>query len=111
MAFGGGLGWTHAGAFSSIAVRLPAGRWLTSWRTLPSYERSAVAHDRHEAPSMTDPELDAWIDAGTALLGIPIQPEWRAAIRLHLTITFGHAITVLAFGLPDEADPAPTFHA
>jgi Protein of unknown function (DUF4089) len=60
---------------------------------------------------MTDPELDAWIDAGTALLGIPIQPEWRAAIRLHLTITFGHAITVLAFGLPDEADAAPTFHA
>ncbi len=60
---------------------------------------------------MTDPEIDAWIDAGTALLGIPIEPEWRAAIRQHLTITFGHAGTVLAFGLPDDADPAPVFRA
>jgi hypothetical protein len=60
---------------------------------------------------MTDPELDAWIDAGTALLGIPIQPQWRAAIRLHLTITCGHAGTVLAFNLPDETDPAPVFRA
>jgi hypothetical protein len=60
---------------------------------------------------MTDPELDAWIDAGTALLGIQIQPAWRAAIRLHLTITFGHARTVLAFDLPDTADPAPVFRA
>jgi hypothetical protein len=60
---------------------------------------------------MTDPELDAWIDAGTALLGIPIQPEWRAAIRLHLTITFGHTDTVQAFELPDDADPAPVFRA
>ena len=60
---------------------------------------------------MTDSELDAWINTGTALLGIPIQPEWRAAIRLHLGITFGHAGTVLAFKLPDDADPAPVFHA
>jgi hypothetical protein len=59
---------------------------------------------------MTDAELDAWISSGAALLDIPIQPEWRAAIRLHLTITFGHAGTVLAFKLPDEADPAPVFH-
>jgi hypothetical protein len=58
---------------------------------------------------MTDVELDAWISAGTALLGIPIQPEWRAAIRLHLTITLGHANTVLAFKLPDDADPAPVY--
>jgi len=60
---------------------------------------------------MTDAELDAWINAGTALLGITIQPEWRAAIRLHLTITLGHAGTILAFELPDDADPAPVFHA
>ena len=60
---------------------------------------------------MTDPELDAWIDAGTALLGIPIQPEWRTAIRVHLMISLGHAGTVLAFELPDDADPAPIFRA
>jgi Protein of unknown function (DUF4089) len=60
---------------------------------------------------MTDHELDAWIDAGTAVLGIDVQPEWRAAVRLHLTITLGHAGTVLAFDLPDDADPAPVFRA
>jgi hypothetical protein len=60
---------------------------------------------------MTDRELDAWISAGTALMDIPIQPEWCAAIRLHLGITLGHAGTVLAFKLPDDTDPAPVFRA
>jgi len=60
---------------------------------------------------MTNHEIDTWITAGTALLGIPLEPEWRAAIRLHLGITFGHADTVMAFELPDEADPAPVFRA
>ena len=56
-------------------------------------------------------ELDAWLDASAALLGIAIAPEWRAAIRLHLRITRGMAQRVLEFPLPDEADPAPVFGA
>lgn len=60
---------------------------------------------------MTDQELDAWIDAGTTVLGLPVDPAWRAAIRLHLGITVGHARTVLAFPLSDEAEPAPVFQA
>jgi hypothetical protein len=60
---------------------------------------------------MTDQELDAWIDAGTAVLGIAVRPEWRAAVRLHLGITIDHANNVLAFAMPDEADPAPVFRA
>lgn len=60
---------------------------------------------------MTDQELDAWIDSGTFLLGITVQPAWRAAIRLHLGITVDHARNVLAFPLSDEADPAPVFQA
>lgn len=58
-----------------------------------------------------DAQRDLWIDTGTALLGIAIQPEWRVAIRLHLGITFAHAQNVLAFPLPDDADPAPVFDA
>ncbi len=34
--------------------------------------------------SMDDAALDAWIDAGTAALGIAVKPEWRQAIRMHL---------------------------
>jgi hypothetical protein len=60
---------------------------------------------------MTDEDLDGFITAGTALLELPVQPAWRAAIRLHLAISMTHARTVLAFPLPDESDPAPVFSA
>jgi hypothetical protein len=56
-------------------------------------------------------DLDAYIAAGTALLGIPVRPEWREAIRQHLTASFDLARAVLDFPLPDEADPAPVFSA
>lgn len=56
-------------------------------------------------------DLDAFIATGTALLGIPVRPEWRDAIRQHLGVSLDHARTVLDFPLPDEADPAPVFSA
>jgi hypothetical protein len=60
---------------------------------------------------MTDDQLDAFILAGTALLELPIPPEWRPAIRSHLSVTLSHARTVMAFPLPDDSDPAPVFSA
>ncbi|HEY2617731.1 MAG TPA: DUF4089 domain-containing protein [Acetobacteraceae bacterium] len=56
-------------------------------------------------------ELDTWLDANAALLGITIEPEWRDAIRLHLRITRDMAQRILEFPLPDDADPGPVFHA
>jgi 1-carboxybiuret hydrolase subunit AtzG-like len=56
-------------------------------------------------------DLDAYIDAATALLGIPVRPEWRDAIRQHLAVSFDLAGIVRDFPLPDEADPAPVFSA
>ncbi len=56
-------------------------------------------------------DLDRLIDAGTALLGVPIAPEWRVSIRLHLAISLRHAAAVGGFDLPDEAEPAPVFRA
>ncbi len=58
-----------------------------------------------------DDARDALITARAALLGIPIEPEWRAAIQLHLDITLGHAAHVGEFALPDAAEPAPVFQA
>ena len=55
--------------------------------------------------------LDAWLDANASLLGITVAPEWREAVRLHLRITRDMAQHVLDFQLPDDADPAPVFHA
>ncbi|HEY0183549.1 MAG TPA: DUF4089 domain-containing protein [Rhodopila sp.] len=60
---------------------------------------------------MDEAALDALIDAGTPLFGIDVKPEWRAAIRMHLAISFGHAATLLEADLPDHLDPAPVFRA
>lgn len=60
---------------------------------------------------MTDAELDAFIEAGCRLLGIPVLDEWRDDIRLHLAISLDHARNFGAFDLPDDADPAPVFTA
>jgi hypothetical protein len=60
---------------------------------------------------MDDTQLDALIDAGTAALGIEMQPEWRDAVRMHLVISLSHAQTVLDEPLSDHLDPAPVFRA
>ncbi|HEY1411809.1 MAG TPA: DUF4089 domain-containing protein [Rhodopila sp.] len=60
---------------------------------------------------MDEAALDSLIDAGTAMLGIEMKAEWRAAVRMHLAISLGHAATVLEAPLPDHLDPAPVFRA
>ncbi len=60
---------------------------------------------------MDDTALDALIDAGAAIYGIDVLPEWRTAVRMHLTISLGHAATVLAADISDLIDPAPVFGA
>jgi len=60
---------------------------------------------------MTDAELDAFIDACAPALGLTIAAEWRDPVRANLAVTFRMADLVLAFKLPDDADPAPVFVA
>ncbi len=55
--------------------------------------------------------LDLLITGGTALLRIPVAPEWRATIRANLDVSLRHAASVGDFVLPDEAEPAPVFCA
>ncbi len=54
-------------------------------------------------------DLDAYIAGAAAVLGIPLRPEWLASIRTNLEVSLRHADAVLAFDLPDEAEPAPVF--
>ena len=61
-------------------------------------------------PPQDDP-LDHLIDAAAAVLGLPLKPEWREAVRTNLRVTLGHAATVETFALPDEAEPGPVFRA
>lgn len=58
---------------------------------------------------MTDPDLEAMIRAGTALLGIPLDPAWQDAVRAHLAVCLRMGTEVAAFELPDAAEPAPVF--
>jgi hypothetical protein len=60
---------------------------------------------------MTDADLDAYVDASAVVLGLTILPEWRAAVRANLAMTLRMGALVDAFGLPDEAEPAPVFLA
>ncbi len=60
---------------------------------------------------LTDAALDAWIDAGQWLSESESQPEWRAAVRLHLRLSLGHAAALQDAPLPDQVDPAPVFRA
>jgi Protein of unknown function (DUF4089) len=66
---------------------------------------------RMQDSPLTDAALDAWIDAGTVALGIGMQPEWRAAIRLHLRLSLDHAAAMQDAPLSDHVDPAPVFRA
>ncbi len=60
---------------------------------------------------MNEAALNALIDAGTAAIGIEMQPEWRSAVRMHLAISLSHARTLLEMPLDDHLDPAPVFRA
>jgi hypothetical protein len=55
--------------------------------------------------------LDALIEASAAMLALPIEPEWKAAIKVNLAGTLQLADMVWEFELPDEAEPAPVFEA
>ena len=60
---------------------------------------------------MAQEDLDKLIEAGTALLGIPVQTDWLPTIRANLEVTLRLAALVEAFELPDEAEPAPVYRA
>jgi len=59
---------------------------------------------------MSDP-LDDLIDAATCALDLPIEPEWKAAVKANLQVTLRHGAHVAEFALPDDAEPAPVFVA
>jgi hypothetical protein len=58
-----------------------------------------------------DETLDQFIEAAARALSLPIEPEWKPAIRVNLEMTLKHAALVDEFPLPDAAEPAPVFKA
>ena len=59
---------------------------------------------------MSDP-LDDLIDAAARALDLPIEPEWKAAVKTNLQVTLRHGAYVAELKFPDDAEPAPVFVA
>lgn len=55
--------------------------------------------------------LDDYIAAAAAALDLPLEPEWRPAVKANLAVTLRLAASVGEFALPDEAELAPVFKA
>ena len=55
--------------------------------------------------------LDALVTAAAQALALPIDPAWHASIKFNLQLALAMAARVDEFPLPDDAEPAPVFHA
>ena len=55
--------------------------------------------------------LDGLIEAAAQALDLPLEPAWQPAIKANLAVTLRQAALVTDFPLPDDAEPAPIFHA
>jgi len=59
---------------------------------------------------MNEP-LDDFIDSAARVLELPLEPEWRAAVKANLQVTLRQGALVAELALPDDAEPAPVFRA
>jgi Protein of unknown function (DUF4089) len=88
-------------------------------RKRPARAKSAARHSgksrkskRAKPSSKTHPDLiDSLVAASAAALHLPADPAWLAGIKFNLRLILKHAALVDEFPLPDDADPAPVFHA
>ncbi|MET0905163.1 MAG: DUF4089 domain-containing protein [Bradyrhizobiaceae bacterium] len=55
--------------------------------------------------------LNDYIDAVASALSLPIQPEWKPAVRINLELSLRMARLVDEFPLPDESEPASIYVA
>ena len=54
-------------------------------------------------------DVDAYVDAAAALVGLPIDPAHRPGIVLNLRRIADLAALVMEFPLPDDIEAAPVF--
>ncbi len=56
-----------------------------------------------------DTHLDSFIEAAAEALALPVEPEWKPAVKANLAVTLRLGALVAEFELDDEAEPAPVF--
>jgi hypothetical protein len=55
--------------------------------------------------------VDALVTANAQALGLTLDPAWHDSIAFNLSLILRHAALVDEFALPEDAEPAPVFHA
>jgi hypothetical protein len=64
------------------------------------------------APAAAPPDaVGELIAASARALGLTIDPAWEANVKFNLHLILRHAALVDEFALPNDAEPAPIFHA
>ncbi len=58
---------------------------------------------------MTPEEIDAWIDAASAALGLPIAPQHRPGVAAYFALAAGFAELVNSLPLGTEDESAAAF--
>ena len=90
---------------ASAAKPTKAGGKRTSAKTpAKAAAKRPSAKPKHDA-------LDAVIAANAQALGLTLDPSWQDNIKFNLQLVLRHAALVDEFPLPDDAEPAPVFHA
>ena len=54
-------------------------------------------------------DAEAYVDAASRLIGLPIDPAHRAGVLLNLERIAQMAALVMEFPLPDDTEPAPVY--
>jgi hypothetical protein len=72
---------------------------------------AAKAASKKNATKPQPDAIDAMMIAGAQALGLPLDPSWHSSIKFNLRLVLRHAALVDEFPLPDDAEPAPVFHA
>jgi hypothetical protein len=58
-----------------------------------------------------DTARQALVAAAAQALGLPLEPEWLAAVMVNFDAALRSGLFVVEFELPDATEPAATFEA
>jgi hypothetical protein len=68
---------------------------------------------KRQAPvaAKTADAIDSLVAASAQALGLNIEPAWHGGVKFNLQLILRIGALVDEFPLPDDAEPAPVFHA
>jgi hypothetical protein len=86
-------------------MKRKAGRKAKPARAIRPRPARVAASAKHEN------SIDAFVAASALALGLTLDPAWHHSIAFNMRLILRHAALVDEFALPDDAEPAPVFHA